>query len=321
MALLSGEVVAAADACDGRRPRRVLRAAIAGRAADGYYDNGMARGGRGHGVVTIGGKHTLTRKSALRCTICGKAAPPGALLCPPCRAALKRAGHLTVQDLPHYLAPVRRPRGKGRASADESPRKRVARASAPTRAWVANRRVFVAVGALAALAALAYLGQPHPGPHPGAPTAGRLADSESSPAAVAAPAGADTPSAASSAAAATATTPPAQAPAVIEPARPVAAGRGPPRTKQAALRADAVVAASELPVAESAAPAPPPPVQAPRETPPPPDRWQQMNDALARCDREGGFSGFICDQRVRLDSCEGYWGKVPQCPNPPENPR
>ena len=58
----------------------------------------------------------------MRCTICGKSAPAGALLCPPCRAALKRAGHLTVQDLPHYLAPVRRPAGKGhRASAAQRP--------------------------------------------------------------------------------------------------------------------------------------------------------------------------------------------------------
>jgi hypothetical protein len=44
-------------------------------------------------------------------------------------------------------------------------------------------------------------------------------------------------------------------------------------------------------------------------------------EALGRCANEGGFSGFICDQRVRLASCEGYWGRVAQCPNPPENPR
>ena len=42
--------------------------------------------------------------------------------------------------------------------------------------------------------------------------------------------------------------------------------------------------------------------------------------ALAQCAREGGFGGFVCDQKVRLDSCEGYWGRVPQCPLPPENP-
>jgi hypothetical protein len=45
-----------------------------------------------------------------------------------------------------------------------------------------------------------------------------------------------------------------------------------------------------------------------------------MASALSQCAREGGFSGFICDQKVRLDSCEGYWGRVPQCPLPPENP-
>lgn len=258
------------------------------------------------------------RKSAIRCSICGKAAPPGALLCPPCRAALKRAGHLTVQDLPHYLAPVRRPGGKGRRPADVLGPAPVAPAKAAATGSMAGRRVFLAVAALAALAGVAYVGQPHPDPDRGASMGQGRAESEPSSAAMAAPAMPETRGGASSV---PAIAPAPPSPAVMEPARPVAA-RVPARTKQTALRAEAIVAESALPVAESVEPAsPPPPAQAPRDTPPPPDRWQQMSDALARCDREGGFSGFICDQRVRLDSCEGYWGKVPQCPNPPENPR
>jgi len=66
--------------------------------------------------------------------------------------------------------------------------------------------------------------------------------------------------------------------------------------------------------------APPSPAVAPRAAPPP-DRWQRMRDALAQCEREGGFSGFLCDQRTRIDACEGHWGRVPQCPDMPENPR
>ena len=32
------------------------------------------------------------------CTICGKSALPGAMLCAPCKAALKRARYVTVQE-------------------------------------------------------------------------------------------------------------------------------------------------------------------------------------------------------------------------------
>jgi hypothetical protein len=75
------------------------------------------------------------------------------------------------------------------------------------------------------------------------------------------------------------------------------------------------------PLADVQKPAPPPsPAPIPR-APPPPDRWQTMSDALARCASEGGFSGFICDQRVRIASCDGYWGRVAQCPVPPESSR
>ncbi len=271
-------------------------------------------------MVKNGGKHALMRKSGIRCSICGKAAPAGALLCPPCRAALKRAGHLTVQDLPHYLAPVRRPGGKGRRPADSRRAAPVAPVPPPPAAPASGRRVLVAAAAVGALAGIAYLGPTAHVPRE-APPAGRLSGSTPSSAAMSAPA---VPGAALAAPVATAAAPPVPGPSatVTEPARPVLA-RVPPRPKQAALRAEAVVAPSAPPVAEIVAPPPVPPPQAPapREVPPPPDRWQQMSDALARCDREGGFSGFICDQRVRLDSCEGYWGKVPQCPNPPENPR
>ena len=43
-----------------------------------------------------------------------------------------------------------------------------------------------------------------------------------------------------------------------------------------------------------------------------PDRWQAMQARLQSC---GGdlITRIVCDQRVRLRFCEGYWGKAPQC--------
>ena len=45
-----------------------------------------------------------------------------------------------------------------------------------------------------------------------------------------------------------------------------------------------------------------------------------MRDALTQCDREGVFAGVICGQKVRIQYCEGYWGKVATCPGPTANP-
>jgi hypothetical protein len=41
-----------------------------------------------------------------------------------------------------------------------------------------------------------------------------------------------------------------------------------------------------------------------------------MSEAIGRC--PAGFLGrVVCEQRVRLQYCEGQWGKVPQCPGGP----
>jgi hypothetical protein len=39
-----------------------------------------------------------------------------------------------------------------------------------------------------------------------------------------------------------------------------------------------------------------------------------MEEELARCTREDFIRRVVCDQRVRLRYCEGYWNRVPQCP-------
>jgi hypothetical protein len=39
-----------------------------------------------------------------------------------------------------------------------------------------------------------------------------------------------------------------------------------------------------------------------------------MADAIAQCGKSDGFfAGVICEQRVRLQFCEGYWDRVSQC--------
>jgi hypothetical protein len=66
----------------------------------------------------------------------------------------------------------------------------------------------------------------------------------------------------------------------------------------------------------AAPPSPAPATEAPR-----PDRWQMMHDAVASCGREALLARLICEQRVRTQYCNGYWGTVPQCPSGPANDR
>jgi hypothetical protein len=40
-----------------------------------------------------------------------------------------------------------------------------------------------------------------------------------------------------------------------------------------------------------------------------------MSDALARCAQESFIGRVVCEQRVRFRYCDGYSGKVAQCPD------
>ena len=138
----------------------------------------------------------------------------------------------------------------------------------------------------------------------------------------AAPAADATPPSAASAAmpatgvpAASGATPsPAQEPAV----RPAPAAPRPPRApRPAAPKADLANPPAASPAPAPVAPAPKAvPAAAPRPEPPV-DRWVQMSSDLARCTREDFINRVVCDQRVRLRYCDGYWGKVSQCPGAP----
>jgi hypothetical protein len=56
---------------------------------------------------------------------------------------------------------------------------------------------------------------------------------------------------------------------------------------------------------------------APGRAPAQPDRWQQMREAMARCAGDNFFKRVACEQGVGQQFCEGFWGKVPQCPSGP----
>ena len=104
----------------------------------------------------------------------------------------------------------------------------------------------------------------------------------------------------------TAAEPPAAAPKAQAAPRP----RAPSRT--AAPQRPAPSAATAPPAIAVPAPEPTPP--APPAAPPKPNRITQLNDALARCAGQNLISRAVCEQRARLQHCEGYWGQVPQCP-------
>jgi len=85
-----------------------------------------------------------------------------------------------------------------------------------------------------------------------------------------------------------------------------------PQAVPAIPPAPAAVAPSAAP---SKAPAKAPAVVAQAPAAAQADRWQALADEMARCRKEDLFSRFVCEQRTRAHYCEGYWGKVPQCPS------
>lgn len=264
------------------------------------------------------------------CTICGKSTLPGAMLCAPCKAALKRARYVTVQEDMRRPSVIDARRMARRARPAATPTPAV---TAPTpRIPVAppspvamgasaapnagfGRRIFVGIAIVAAaLSGASYfglheLGARSRGDAGVAPAVAGVRDE--TPAPVIAP-------------------PPA-APVVVVPAPaalPVAEPPSKPVVKPAVVAKRATPPAGPTFTMDNVDPATlvPPPVPEPVAVPAPPpprpapDRWQTMRDALAECDRQGVFDGLICGQRVRIQYCEGYWGKVPQCPGMTANP-
>jgi hypothetical protein len=249
------------------------------------------------------------RASSKGCTICHGPRLPGTRLCGPCKAALKRARLETVSD----LVPL-----PSRATAEAETARRRAKAAAAAAAHSAAPRrrrrlltpVFVLAGA--ALVAGGYLALRIAGPIVESP----VVSVPRAPRSVPLPA---------------VPTPRTEAPVVVvgSAAKPLAeppvalphgaSGVSPPRSAQkrvapapAALGApvDRFPAATEPVVVAPVAAAD---LVPPAREAPAPDRWQVMADQIARCGREGFLAGVVCEQRVRLKYCEGYWGVAAQC--------
>lgn len=274
---------------------------------------------------------------AMSCNICGQISLPGAMLCRACKAALKRARNLSVQELPppsqnRGTRSPRRPAGAStpRVSGPPTAVKRTGR-----RAW----RFAVPVAlAVAALGVVGYAGKggvtteepvaqhsvveplradARPAAASRLPAAGEAALTPVD--ALVAPPFPSTPMESKPRTQSSPTT------ATLLPALPARPPIGASRANtQAALREDVPPLAVAIAAPETPAPLielpsePAPPVI---RAAPPRDRWQAMREQLAACAREGGLGGFICDQRTRLATCDGYWGRVEQCALPPENPR
>jgi hypothetical protein len=44
-------------------------------------------------------------------------------------------------------------------------------------------------------------------------------------------------------------------------------------------------------------------------------RWESMRDEIAMCSVGGFFEGVLCEQRVRVHYCDGWWGQASECPS------
>jgi len=261
------------------------------------------------GAGTISGRWSLAagRAAVKGCRICHGPTLPGMRLCTQCKAALKRARQETVSEAipaPARAKPVRPSRTQKKAP--------VANVVPPR--WGMNQggtRATAVVLSIVAAAAVGYAA---------------LRFARAVPATFPAPAPVSAPSPAASD-----TIPPPR----VEPAVPVATPREvltpfvPPASASRVVRPAAAKHAPEPPAPAlppeppatarfanaTEPPAPPPSVVPPPRPVPRPDRWQLMADAIAQCGREGFFAGVVCEQRVRLQYCEGYWGQAAQCPS------
>jgi len=236
-----------------------------------------------------------------KCSICGQPALVGGRLCAACRAALKRARDTTVSEgIPSPRTPRKLP--VLRSATRDAPFPLPAAGSrrrGPRLSWAIGAACVVAAGIVWFI---------HSHDEAGA-SATRLTEVESAEA-IEAPLAL------------------APLPAIVpEPARPqphVAREPLDPRSMPSSIavprpaaKPPAVVPA-EPPAVVVPEPGPPP-LPAPvvvASAPPPraaPDRWQVLADRIEQC-QGNMFTRVVCQESLRLEHCEGYWGRVPPCP-------
>jgi hypothetical protein len=265
------------------------------------------------------------RASSKGCAICQGPVKPGVRLCAQCKAALKRARQVTVsQDYPlprrtsAHLG-ERRTRAEARPQPDEPlAQPTVELVRKPSR-WQFAGAVIVAAVAVSAGGYLALhiarAGEDSVDGWTGKiPWPAALSSTEAPlPPPRREPGPDSIPNAVSPAALPAAT--------VVDSARPEP-GRTPSAKAAKPAPKREIQTTPAVPVVARFAAATEPPDPAPAVIPqvvvpqaPPPDRWQLLAEGIASCARENFIAGAICEQRVRLQYCDGYWGQVPQCPS------
>ncbi len=287
-------------------------------------------------IATVPGPKLPVRESdpgePMSCQICGRRSAPGAKLCVDCRAARKRAFDATITQplmamagagtVSRTLARLRRAEASPEAKARRAARKAKAAAESaappvvapPAAGKSAGSRsllwVLLSIGVVLAAIAGWYLPSRAPA------TPGTEADSFATPSAPP-QAGVESPrSEPVETAPPAATLPPL--PTIVERELvPHAAAVGRPATPKRVAPAPKPAAQPEAPAEVEIVRAPPPALAPPAPQPAPrADPWQQMSEAIGRC--PDGFLGHVvCEQRIRLQYCEGHWGQVPQCPGGP----
>jgi hypothetical protein len=270
---------------------------------------------------------------AMRCLICGRESLPGAKLCLDCKAARKRAFDATVTQ--PLLAAAGGARGAAAPLRLFKPSQSVPnvarRAAKMALATQAQSKIAtesplrragqwpIIVGAIGIVVVVVLIG-----------FAGHWFGAGKSDTFAAVPnerSGAqDSPAAASIARSSTPGPTAVGAAATV----PVVANPPPVLPPPTATKADAAARPNARQRPEKAPIALPPPEVSPPpivaiELPPPPvvrevprpDRWQLMNEAMARCPRDDMSGRFSCEQRLRAQYCEGFWGQVAHCASIP----
>ena len=264
----------------------------------------------------------------MKCNICGGRTLPGAKLCLPCRAALRRARDDTVSELlplPRRLEamafPVARTVSRTLDMVGVRRARRHAKATAPTASPAARstssplQTTAIALFALAVgFLAYGFAQQLRGGhevsvTHPTAAPVSAAPQSAISPTALAAEAWRNTALAPLPTGETSSETAPAAEAPRVEPVKP----RKNSSVARTSAKADSVAIASAELVPSIVAAAP---KTVAEDTPATvvPDRWQSLSAALGRCTVGNIFSRFACEHGARARFCDGYWGQVAQCP-------
>ncbi|HEY8242537.1 MAG TPA: hypothetical protein VII68_03685 [Casimicrobiaceae bacterium] len=251
------------------------------------------------------------------CAICRQPALAGDRLCAPCRSALKRARDSTVSDA---MTPKRGPRR--RSDAPPPANASVAAdpvATSPARTnWLARGIGFSLVAALI-VAGGAWITHTRGIAGTIAPRysiAPQESNAETIEAAAATrPAPAATAPADKTASAAVGHDEGAASRTLDARALPSSITMPRGRAETDALAAAAATqSVAPPPPAPAVEPALPPPIvvaQAPAR--PAPDRWQRLAAELERCPQET-IRRAVCQESLRIEHCEGHWGRVAACP-------